>query len=207
MKLLCSLLVLMGCVWAQSKQPAELPSAPDMTVFGLQLGSDLVLPECKKTSSDGKLDFHYEIISRVWCYRRTDPNNQSQLGNEYVQIEVPFADRTPVFPANEIIGCVLNGKLEGMAFRTLGLVTQPDVLAKLSAKYGKPTTSATNEVQNLMGAKFESVYATWQFSNLLVEFQGTAGSLNQGSVSVRTPLGKAAYETAKKQLLNGGKPL
>lgn len=206
-KHVCALLLSAVSVWAQSNPPAQLQAAPDLKVFGLQLGSDLSLPECRKTSLDGTHDFHYEIVNRLWCYQRTDPNAQTQILNEYIHIEVPFGDRTPVFPANEIIGYVLNGKLEGMTFRTLGVTSETDVLAKLRAKFGKPTTLATDEVQNLVGAKFESIYATWQFSNLIVELQGTAGRVDQGSVSIRTPLGKAAYEKAKTRLLNGGRPL
>jgi hypothetical protein len=184
----------------------HLSVAPDTKVFGLQIGAELNLPECERTRLS-KNSFIYRYNDRLWCYQRLDKGKDgTPVVNETIEIKFPFGDRPQIVSGLSLIGQVMDGKLEGIGFNTLGLTNADDVLQKLTEKYGKPSSSAPYEVQNRMGAKFTSVLAVWNFSNLVVAFNGVSSSLDSGLVTIDTPRCKAAREQKLKEL-TGGRPL
>jgi hypothetical protein len=73
------------------------------------------------------------------------------------------------------------------------------VAAGLTSKFGQPVKSETVELQNRMGAKFESRNATWIFDDGTLSLRERATKVDQGAVALvsnavlkRTPDGKSA---------------
>jgi hypothetical protein len=188
-------------------QSTVAQSAPDVKtntkVFGLEIGADLSLPECQRTKLS-RNRFIYSGNDRLWCYERLDKGKDgTPVVNETIEIKFPFGDRPEIVSGLSLIGQILDGRLEGIGFNTLGVENAGEVLKKLTEKYGKPTVSQPVEVQNKMGARFTTVQADWNFSNLIVVFQGVASSLDSGLVTIDTPRCNAWRQERLKQLTDG----
>jgi len=179
--------------------PAQ-SNAPD-TAFGLQIGGALSLPECERIRVS-KNNFAYRPIAQSWCYERME-RGDTPLTNGTIEIKFPLKDRPQIVSGLSLIGTVMDGRLEGIGFNTLGVSNADDVLQKLTEKYGKPTSSEPYEVQNGFGAKFTSVRALWSFSNLVVIFKGVSSNLDSGLVIIETPKCNAWREQKLKELTNG----
>jgi hypothetical protein len=200
----------LGCVlsltFAFSQEPKTLSSsaAPDTKVFGLQIGAELTLPECERIKIGSA--FTYSESQQRWCYERIDRNGMLSL-NEAILIKFPLNEWPRIVNGLSLVGQLIDGRLEGVGFNTFGLKAAPDVLQKLTEKYGSPSDSERYEVQNRLGAKFTTVRAIWNFSNLVVVFRGLSDSLDTGLVNIDTPRCKAAREQKLKELTNSGPPL
>jgi hypothetical protein len=186
--------------FSQYSTTQHLSVAPDTKVFGLQIGAELNLAECQRTKLS-KNNFIYSGGDQLWCYERHDKaKDGAPVVNETILIKFPFRDRPQIASGMSLVGQVMDGKLEGIGFNTLGVTDADDVLQKLTEKYGTPSSSRRYEVQNRLGAKFTTVQAVWNFSNLVVIFDGVASSLDSGLVTIDTPRCKAAREQRLEEL-------
>ena len=100
---------------------------------------------------------------------------------------------------------VRDGLIVGARFATYGMRTQEFDLRTLTEKYGPPTSLTTKVVQNRMGARYDSATAIWERQDLRVTYFGTMGTLDDGQVTVDTPLAadlRKAQADALDKLLN-----
>jgi hypothetical protein len=179
------LAIVMGKTLAAAEPTSTVSSAPDTKVFGLQLGADLSLQECQKTKVGNR--YFYTWKDTAWCYQHWNGPLEGAVVTETVEIAFPFADRPQLTSDLALIGQVIDGKLEGISFGTLGAPDQDRVLQALTGKYGKPTVSRSYETQTYAGAKFRAVKVIWMFSDLIVTFEGVTDRVDRGLVKIDTP--------------------
>lgn len=162
------------CAFSQEPKAPSSGAAPDTKVFGLQIGAELSLPECEQIKI-GKA-FTYSESQQHWCYERINGTGMP-LPNEAIVIKFPLNEWPRIVSGLSLVGQLIDGRLEGIGFNTFGLRDAADVLQKLTDKYGSPSSSERYEVQNRLGAKFTTVRAIWNFSNLVVAFSGVSDTL------------------------------
>ena len=65
--------------------------------------------------------------------------------------------------------------------------------------FGKPTHEEPVTVENNVGDEFQSKNASWEFTDLVVDYRGVDGDLSRGTVWIETPAAhKARLLTQKK---------
>lgn len=169
-------------------------TAQDVSVFGLQLGAAVSIPECKRD------DYGYALTNSNICYQRTPvfglfdekkydkKSPRPPLGTEVISINYPFTDR-PQIVSGGIEAFIINSKLEGINFHTNGLSNAELVLEKLKEKYGPPKAVLPEKRQTRYGASFNAFTAVWEMPNLSVLFQSVYGSVESGRVTIGTNKG------------------
>jgi hypothetical protein len=192
--------VLLFCV---SQIPVSNAYADDITVFGIPLGQDLSLPECAKAS------YGYRIGTNQTCVERLF-EREKQTGpilTETVRIRFPIAESPAIVSGGVLIGRVIDGKLEGIGFNTMGTQNADTVLARLREKYGEPKVFQPRVVKNRLGASFDAFDAAWSGQNIEVRFQSVSGSLDSGLVNIDTKKGSDDRSKALKELTKDKRPL
>lgn len=171
----------------------------DLTVFGLTLGAPLTLPECTQRMIGTTAV--YETYQSVTCAQKPHPMNT--YGQPVRVIDFPKATKPLILSNFYLIALESGGNLVGVRFATNGISDQEFDLTVLTNKYGKPTSIVRNKVQNKMGAVFESIEASWNFSDLTVTLKGSNGELNFGEITVDTPIAsKLRKDWIEKELAN-----
>ncbi len=164
-------------------------------VFGVPLGKPITINECPKKIFPAFADYSN---SDDICFKRIfDTTSCRPLKSENVFIAVPYADR-PSW-VMDIKAQIVDGIVQGFYINTFGINAQSSVMDGLSKKYGKPSFRKENIVQNGVGDQFRSIFALWDLGNVQITFSGTYGKLNQGLVSIQTPVGVEE----EKKLLDG----
>ena len=209
-------------------------SAPDTRVFGLKLGAVPSVPECHRDSKelgpgryqysgtayqdeDGKWVFY--IVGR--CYENHEtyfgpspkPDNYGEgrtmgpVRNGDITFRFPITGQdSAAFGRDKIRGDIIDGKLEYLFIETSGAEDEMGVLRLLVNKYGRPSSSLTTHLQNGFGAKYEGLEAHWILTNLIVDFYGIGGKVDEGHVSIYTPKYRAAKKV-KENNLGHSRPL
>lgn len=207
-------IALTGCLAAcATTPPAQHPcSAPagiaapvdaQHAIFGLALGQPLALPECPKIGAGAHIQYGY---SKESCYQRTTNIAAcSALIDGYARIEFPVLSLP--YWAKSVTARVVEGRIEGIRIYTSGIKGQKPALDALSEKFGKPSSSLNTEVQNRMGAKYQSLNSLWTVSDVSVVLIGTTGHLDDGEVEIATPIGHSAYAADAAKLEEGIKKL
>ena len=169
----------------------------DHSVFGIELGKPLRAPECP-IAKIGRHTYTYTRPDSTVCFKRheflfsptfdhlvtTLPLNET--------ISLVFPKVPAIMRGDELGAMVVNGNVEYVAFNTMGVAAAADALAALQAKYGAPTSQVAGEAQNLVGAKFPTITATWVLSDLSVSFQSVGTKVDIGDVVIGTAKGMAA---------------
>ena len=177
--------------------------ADDMTVFGISLGQEFSLPECAKAS------YGYRIGTKQVCFERLFEKEKlaGPIVTDSVRIRFPLADSPAIVTGAVLIGRVIDGKLEGVGFNTIGTRNADTVLDRLKEKYGEPNVFLPRVVQNRLGASFDAFDAAWSGQNLEVHFQSVMGSLDSGLVIIDTKKGSEDRSRALKELTKDKHPL
>jgi hypothetical protein len=145
--------------------------APDTRVFGgINVGEPLALKECKKGFFGGGT-----VPEMCWRY----PPIKSPGGEDMRMLVFPKDSVPPILQSDFALFVV--------TIQTKGVQNESELLSQLLTKYGAPSIRVTRGVQNLAGAKFDSVHAEWRFPSLVVLFEGTSGTLTSGSLTIATP--------------------
>lgn len=192
--------VFLFCV---SQLPVSNAYAEDIIVFGIPLGQDFLLPECAKAS------YGYSIGTNQACFERLFAR-EKQTGpivTDTVRIRFPIAESPAIVKGGELIGRVIDGKLEGVGFNTMGIQNADTVLARLKEKYGEPKELLPQVVKNRLGASFDAFDAAWSGQNIEVLFQSVSGSLDSGLVNIDTKKGSEDRRKALKELTKDKRPL
>lgn len=162
-------------------------SAAGPTIYGFEFGKPIALPDCPVDESISKIlgRKDYKTIPNAHCAKdvRTFPTEPLPV----VEIHWP-QDKGPAGMSwNRAFASVMDGGLVGFKFFTMGVRNQDLMLSRLTEKFGKPTTLTTERVQNIGGAAFDSITATWRGADLDVTFYGTVDKLDNGEVYIDTP--------------------
>jgi hypothetical protein len=210
------------CLIAQLIVPCAAVSVPqDTTIFGMQFGQPLTIPECPTKS---KYSIAYESFPNHTCYERLIiyerfagqvykeydkkhlPPTLPPVGTEEVRINYPFSERPEI--TNTTVGAILiDAKLEGISFGTRGIVDASSVLDRLKVKYGPSPTIVNTKVQNRVGASFDAFYALWIFPTLRVGFHSVSDTVDRGTVVIDTDKGNEWREKRLKEKLKDKHPL
>jgi hypothetical protein len=163
---------------------ASAAGAADLTVFGVELGKPVNLPECPyKTAGGMKL---YDVMPQSTCVH--DPHALNGYGRP--ARELSFGrDEAPPIVKNWTAFLLEDdaGRVIGFHFLTSGVQTQAAVLSQLKEKYGAPTSVTPHTVRTAVGGPFESFDAKWSLPGLVVNFQGTTDRIDRGDVTIDLP--------------------
>lgn len=181
------------------------------SVIGIALGQPLAIAECKKEYIFGGPTVRYIPLQSNVCFVENIINvlaTCSTLKDKTIFIEYPRVPPKlkPVW-ARSVSVKLLNGNVEMVSFFTLGIQGQDLVYIDLVKKYGKPTKKNVSQIQNLNGAKFESITAMWDKGDVFVEFDGTTDELTSGEVRIYSAVGKASSDAKRKEYLDSFKSL
>lgn len=175
----------------------------EMSAFGLALGQDFSVPECTKAS------YGYSIGTNHVCFEWLfGAEKESQpIVTKTVLVRFPIIDSPSIVKGGSLLARVIDGKLEGLSFNTLGTRNANNVLSKLKEKYGEPTAFLPLSVKNKLGATFEAFAASWHRPNLKVFFNSVSGSLDSGVVQIDTKKGSDDRSKEIKELTKDKRPL
>ncbi|WP_448670467.1 hypothetical protein [Pseudoxanthomonas mexicana] len=180
---------------AGSSSAAQAKDAPT-DFLGITVGSELSVPECGKDLEGEALAKRmrvkglrptYAALSDVTCWRHySDFGVGEPLTDRVtsVKLVVPFDKR----PAGVVdVSLSLKARtVTSITLSTNGHRSQDSFSALLREKYGMPTESTNATLSNLYGASVESVVASWTFDNIVVDFMGVAGRIDEGMIIVKT---------------------
>ncbi len=201
-----SMVILVGLLLF-SAQPT---SAQDMKVFGIPLGQPFTIAECEPAIYGYKGDTTSVCFDRLSeSAKRKDKKKQvsEPVVNDLVKVRFPITEGPGLIAGDGFLARILDGKLEGIGFNTLGVSNADSVLKKLKEKYGSPTTLVSRKVQNRLGASFDAIEASWAFPDLYVTFDSAVYWLDSGLVNIDTKKGKEWRDNEMKNLLKDKRPL
>lgn len=195
--------------WLSAVPAADAAEPPDMLAYGFQIGAPLSLSECEHQLMAGK---KFYALVRSACLQiglfGTSTATPVFPDSPGVWIHFPIGNAPVHASGYAIKPLVLDGKLQLLSIPTQGLLAQTRVLADLITKYGQPTKQSRVALQNQRGASFDAIVATWDFSPaLVVEFLGSAGRVDYGTVEIGTPGGFAELKRRVDKLSESSRPL
>jgi hypothetical protein len=176
--------------------------AADLSVFGINIGKPLDLPDCEQ---DGKMDL-LNIKSACVIGKNTI---KKAWGTDDVSFAFP-QEALPSYVKSLSMGLgaeLIDGNVESIAFGTNGESVQDDVFSDLKKKFGKPTSFRKVPLQNRFNVKVIGLEARWHKNGIYVEFNGIEDSIDWGRVEISTDKYLKVYkdweklENSKKQAL------
>jgi hypothetical protein len=160
-----------------------LAMANEPSVFGIELGKPVSLPECtSKTVGTTKM---YDLIPDTTCYQ--EAHKIDTYGTPARRIIFGRKDAPAIVRNWQMIALEAHGDVIGLEFFTEGLETQDVTMSPLTQKYGKPTDTIKRTVQTVLGASFDAVSATWKLSTLTVTYDDAAERIDRGHIFIDLP--------------------
>ena len=165
---------------------ADLP-----TIYGVQLGAAITLPECRYHS--GNPEYGYDVDQPVMCAWK--PEAAPEFGRPWLGATIQFPLKSsPLIIRNYILTTMLSGdRVVGIEFFTRGVSAQEVALSELTAKFGKPSSVVR---ATAMGASFPVVHATWTGPKFTVTFDGVEDKIDAGHVVIDTVEGAQMRKAA-----------
>ncbi len=193
---------MLGMILAVMAQAASV--AYPQTAFGLTFGQSLAIPACEYASS-GTSSQHMGPPVQSTCYLQPDAPMQGPEG-EVQRYSILFAEgEQPRIVLQHLDAYTINGKLEMIEFRTVGVIATPAVMQDLQEKYGKPTKQTVLAMTNDFGASVSNTIADWSKGPIKVSYIGVLPGTRIGQVDIATAIGekyrsrKTAEEAAQGQ--------
>lgn len=139
-------------------------SKNQINVLGIRLGDAVAsYPACD--SEEGK--------TRICSHRST----------KFTFIEL--RPERPKFIASNSMIIEVDGLIKGFSVDTKGLKVQQETYEYLVSRYGTPYSRKSLPVQNMMGARFESITARWKLpTGREISFEGVKNSIEKGEITV-----------------------
>lgn len=185
-------------------------SASAESIYGIEMGAPLRLPECPVSKLTPKADARYTPFTNELCVRLKTPGAPRSEENQASWIVFPYADQ-PAHSKGNLVGVfVLEGIVQVLVVSTAGEPTQLKVFEDLQARFGTPSNSSTVPFQNRMGATFQGLVANWDRGDALqVEFFGMASRIDSGQIVFGTKAGVAerARRMTEASKTFSGRPL
>jgi len=172
-------------------------AASPQSVFGIQIGQPLAIPECKKTPRIASLpdvDFGYEMRQPVVCHQAARVNAGETWATE--TIVFPLESMPTIARSGKMDAMIVDGKVIGFTIPTAGIESQEVVISLLTEKYGKPASVTRSSVQNSVGGSFQAISAIWATAGLAISFNAAPYRLDIGEVMIDTPAALALRTAA-----------
>lgn len=150
-------------------------AAQNHTVFGIELGARLNLPQC--SPEDGSYPARR-------CFVRIPAANTAGGGHDY-RVFLPSAG-TPAYVRGELMVSVIDGIVESVHINTWGFEAQHGALSALKKQFGEPTRTGLKAGKNTSRYRHRVRTAEWVFSDFSVAFDGVTGSIDWGLIKVST---------------------
>jgi hypothetical protein len=181
----------------------------DRTVFGIQLGDTLSIPECavdENMRKLGSVTYDASDLSiegpKTTCFERdsqTPLAPDETVTDEPITIYFPAAGTPALLSSPGMISAeVVHGKIEEIKFNTHGVRDGGRILAALRQKYGAPSSLHVSKMQTVGGALVDGTQASWNFTNLRVEFRSAIDRIDEGSVVIETPIASKLKAASRK---------
>lgn len=158
-------------------------SATDLSVFGLPpFGSPFKPPACK---IKGYIPVHPK--SGV-CFWESGSMSTHFILPKNGGIDVDFPEgESPAMVYGWVMARIIDGKIEGVSFKTVGSDTASDTVQQLTQKYGPPSASSKTPLQNGFGARYVGVEAKWKLTDVEVTFKTPyLGEVDKGYVVIKS---------------------
>lgn len=180
--------------------------AQPWTVFGLELGKPVALPECKHTVlPDGRLSkYTYELDPAVICH---EPDIQlSDAPWRRGSVNFPLKQSPLILHVNSGYTHIVDGKLEGLKLETLGYANANAIISELKAKFGEPTWSGET-TSTVSGVAVPAVEAEWELPELYVSYISIGPDIDYGALLIETPVMRAVRAAHEQQQAEQRTPL
>lgn len=152
------------------------------SVFGIEMGKKIELPECPYKTYGGSKFKNYDVMPKITCVTDAHPLNGYKVNPR----EVVFSqDEAPPIVRNWTMFVLeIDEKAEGFHFLTNGISTQNEVLALLTKKFGRPTSLTHHSVVTATSSPLDSIDATWDLPAVQVIFWGSINRIDRGEVMI-----------------------
>ncbi len=185
-------------VFAALLQGATTPPAVAPTVLGQELGKPITLPECPhKRWPDGRISPDlYELYPNIICH--TPPIQLRDAPWQRADLYYP-TDKIPLIMrghTGDLI--VIDGKLEGIRFETLGYGNAEAIISEVSAKFGKPA-SVQNISQTIAGISVPARLVKWKSQGLIIEYNTIWADVANGKIEFMTQIYSRAVERHRQE--------
>ena len=172
---------------------ATLPS-----VFGLQLGAPIALPECVRmvaTVTEPGVRPPYRPDQNRTCQRLPREYGPTSA-NDGAIVFAPGA-RPEIVGSNAVGVTVIDGRLEGISAITLSYNVAAEIVRQLTSKFGPPsgTGSETVEVEHI---PVRGAWTRWDRPGFTVEYHTTDVTIDHGLLLVETGKARALREAKEK---------
>lgn len=164
---------------ATAISPSAALHASETSFFGLEIGKPVSLGDCTPQ------DFSPSEDSHICVARRKSDSSLLPWGQVDNLLHVPVKHWRPWGPKDMMIS-EFSGEVVQIFAQTHGHSYQDEALADLSNKYGKPQILRKTPLQNRTGAKFFGLYAEWKMSGFKIVLKGVDGSIDSGSITIRS---------------------
>jgi hypothetical protein len=166
---------------------ANICRSTDLTVFGLEIGKPVQLPECEFVMIGKEMRDYISPVHQRTCVTVM----RNFYSNAHARtLFFSYADEPKIVDQSKNATNLIldqNGALIGLQFPTSGISSQSTVLDQLTTKYGKPTESQATHVQNQLGAQFDVLHALWNLPGITVLFHGALTKIDEGFVTIDSP--------------------
>lgn len=166
-----------------------------ITIFGLQLGERIGIPECPKRRI-GKTMLYEYTVERV-CFQRSVPEaaEMGPVKDGMIDIKFPLFEGPAIAKGGLVMGIVFEEALEGITFNTNGVRDADAVLTELKEKFGEPESLVRRIVRNTFGATFDAFDAVWLTPEAFrVIFNSVDSTLGSGTVRIQTAKAAARFD-------------
>ena len=174
------------------KELVATETPPPRDIAGISIGQPANLPECEKERSYGTI--HYKTFpSNVPCWSHTIFHRENLVLSQEAEMPANGTLQVGLGSKNVPEGVydvadieVIDGKIEGIKLKTFGQSHQEEILSLLANKWGNPTTSNVQQLQNSFGAKFQGIEAQWLFGDFTIAFFGILTKPDEGLIVARS---------------------
>lgn len=183
-------------MWAALVAMAASAALP--TVFGLQLGAPVTLPECARVVAaipDPGRKPPYRPDQTETCQQSPGEHGQASANSGAVVFQV---GRRPEIVGSDVIGTtIIGGSLEGISAVTLSHNVSEEIVRQLSGKFGPPTGRGVETVE-VDHIPVQAAWARWDRAGFAVEYHAIDDRMENGLLIVETAKAKAARLAREK---------
>ncbi len=206
-----SLIILAAALFA-------VPASAEPSIFGIEIGRPLPFAECQPATDPRRFyrgnpragaSFPYANSTDAPCFERTVPHalSAAPVRDEWIEVAYPPNPWPEISKRNKISVRVIDGAVERIVFSTAGARTQNLDLAALRTRFGEPSSTATQVVQNAYGAAFNQIAVIWQLGDVSVTFLSPSTVIDNGVVTLTSSKGESWYRQWSRERYGGSTPL
>lgn len=190
---------------SQQPQPTPVKELPSKQIGGIELGQAANLQECEKERAFGSIRYKYEPTNTpCWQASIFDQGGKLKLDlgemPQNTSVEVNFGRKAipdGIYHVGKVTTMV--GKIEDVTLETQGVDRQQEIYELLAAKWGQPTSTNVERLQNGFGARYDSVEAFWALQGISIQYIGMLNH-EQGLIIFRSDASNAQMRERDKKL-------